>query len=66
MIDTGNKAIPVEVKAETNLKSKSLRTYTEKFDPPTVIRTSMTDYKEEEERLINLPLYMIESLIEFR
>ena len=41
IIDTGEHIIPVEVKAEVNLRSKSLKTYHEKFSPDVCIRTSM-------------------------
>lgn len=61
IIDTGEQIVPVEVKAEVNLKAKSLKTYHEKFAPDTSIRTSMADYKREE-WLINLPLYAIEQI----
>lgn len=61
VVDTGDLIIPVEVKAEVNLRAKSLKTYQEKFSPAVSIRTSMTDYKKED-RLINLPLYAIEQL----
>lgn len=61
VIDTGREVVPIEVKAETNLKAKSLKTYFEKFNPKTSIRTAMTDYKEEE-WLVNLPLWAIESV----
>lgn len=60
VIDTGRQVIPVEVKAETNLRAKSLRTYKEKFEPELSIRTSMADYKKED-WLVNLPLYTIEN-----
>ena len=63
IVDTGEAIIPLEVKAEVNLKAKSLRTYKEKFEPKLSIRTSMADYKEED-WLINLPLYAIEELAE--
>ena len=63
IVDTGEAIIPLEVKAEVNLKAKSLRTYKEKFEPNLSIRTSMADYKEED-WLINLPLYAIEELAE--
>lgn len=33
VVDTGEKIVPVEVKAEVNLKAKSLKTYREKFLP---------------------------------
>lgn len=61
IVDTGEQIIPVEVKAETNLKAKSLKIYREKFDPELSVRTSMADYKKEE-WLLNLPLYAIESI----
>ena len=61
LVDTGDTVIPVEVKAEVNLRSKSLKTYVEKFLPDIAIRTSMSDYKNEE-WLLNLPLYAIENL----
>ncbi len=61
VVDTGEQIIPVEVKAETNLKAKSLKTYQEKFSPEVSVRTSMTDFKKEE-WLVNLPLYAIEQI----
>lgn len=62
VVDTGDKAIPVEVKAETNLKAKSLKSYIERFNPELAVRTSMSDYKQEH-LLTNLPLYAIEEII---
>lgn len=59
LIDNGIDVIPIEVKAETNLKAKSLKSYYEKFQPKISVRTSMSDYKKEE-WLLNLPLYEIE------
>jgi Predicted ATPase (AAA+ superfamily) len=61
LIDNGNETIPIEVKAETNLKAKSLKTFVEKFSPKTAIRTSMTDYKQED-WLLNLPLWAVETV----
>lgn len=61
VVDTGEQIIPVEVKAEVNLMAKSLKTYREKYKPEISIRTSMSDYKEED-WLINLPLYAIGNL----
>ena len=54
--------MPVEVKAEVNLRAKSLKTYQEKFSPEVSVRTSMADYKKEE-WLVNLPLYAIDQII---
>ena len=61
IVDTGQRIVPVEVKAEVNLKAKSLKTYREKFLPEVCVRTSMTDYKKEE-WLVNLPLYAIDQI----
>ena len=59
LIDTGNEIVPIEVKAETNLKAKSLKTFCEKYNPKMAIRTSMTVYKQED-WLLNLPLWAVE------
>lgn len=61
VIDTGIQVVPVEVKAEVNLRAKSLKMYHEKFAPEISIRTSMADYKKED-WLENLPLYAVEEL----
>ena len=58
LIDNGETVIPVEVKAEVNLKAKSLKTYYEKYQPKISVRTSMADYKKED-WLVNLPLYAV-------
>lgn len=58
LIDDGNKVIPLEVKAELNLKAKSLKTYREKYSPKVAVRTSMADYKEND-GLVDMPLYMM-------
>jgi len=56
-----NIIIPVEVKAEENLQAKSLKVYREKFRPEVSIRTSMSDYRKED-NLTNLPLFTISEL----
>ena len=61
VVDTGELIVPIEVKAEVNLRAKSLKTYQEKFSPEVSVRTSMADYKREE-WLINLPLYAIDQI----
>ncbi len=61
IVDTGERIIPIEVKAETNLRAKSLKVYKEKFDPELAVRASMADYKNEG-WLLNLPLYAIENI----
>lgn len=61
VVDTGEEIVPLEVKAEINLKAKSLKNYHEKYNPPVSIRTSMADYKKED-WVVNLPLYAIEEI----
>lgn len=58
LIDDGDKVIPLEVKAELNLKAKSLKTYREKYSPEVAVRTSMADYKEND-GLVDMPLYIM-------
>lgn len=61
ILDTGEQIVPVEVKAEVNLKAKSLKTYREKFSLAISVRTSMADYRKED-WLVNLPLYAVEGI----
>ncbi len=61
VVDTGEMIIPIEVKAEVNLKAKSLKAFRDKFSPEVAVRTSMADF-EKQEGLINLPLYAIEQI----
>lgn len=63
LVQSVGRIIPVEVKAEENLKAKSLRIYCAKFAPEIAIRTSMSDFRKEE-WLTNVPLYAIGSYFE--
>lgn len=58
LVDDGEKVIPLEVKAEINLRAKSLKSYREKYSPEVAVRTSMADYKEND-GLVDVPLYVI-------
>lgn len=58
VIQHENNFIPVEVKAEENLKAKSLKVFTDKFAPALSVRTSMSDFRIKDQ-FINLPLYAI-------
>jgi hypothetical protein len=53
-----NEVIPIEVKAAENLQAKSLKTFCQKYNPETAIRTSLSDYRKET-WLTNVPLYAI-------
>lgn len=59
VVDTGETVVPIEVKAEVNLKAKSLKTFCEKFNTENAVRTSIADYRKDD-WLTNLPLYAIE------
>ena len=52
---------PVEVKAGENLQAKSLKAFKKKYPETLAIRSSMSDYREEE-WLTNLPLYAVFTL----
>ncbi|MDA3978499.1 ATP-binding protein, partial [Gallibacterium sp. AGMB14963] len=54
--------IPIEVKAEENLKAKSLKVYVEQFQPKQAVRFSMADYREQD-WLVNVPLYAISTIV---
>lgn len=58
IVQDKNEIIPIEVKAEENVKSKSLKVYVDKFSPKIALRTSMNAYREES-WLVNVPLYAI-------
>lgn len=58
LIQISGNVIPVEVKAAENLKTKSLRSFHEKYHPRVSVRTSMSDYREEP-TMINMPLYAV-------
>ncbi len=57
------KCIPIEVKAEENLHAKSLKAFCDKFKPEMAIRSSMSDYREQE-WMINVPLYLLEQYLD--
>lgn len=62
IIQSENNIIPLEVKAEENLQAKSLKTFYEKYNNKNCIRTSMSDYREQE-WIKNIPLYHINELL---
>lgn len=53
--------IPIEVKAEENMKAKSLKVYVEQFQPQKAIRFSMADYREQD-WMVNVPLYVVKNM----
>lgn len=58
MIQHSCYCIPIEVKAEENLKARSLKAFCDKFSPDVAIRTSMSNYRKQD-WLCNVPLYAL-------
>ena len=56
LIQKGDEIIPIEVKAEENLKAKSLSAFVARYPSLHAIRLSMSDYREQE-WMTNVPLY---------
>lgn len=61
LVQTEEKIVPIEVKAEENLQAKSLKTFVQKYDIKDAVRTSMSDFREQE-WMVNFPLYNIGNL----
>lgn len=62
VFQNGNKIIPVEVKAEENLRAKSLKQFCMDHAGTTGIRISMSMYRRQD-WMINLPLYAVERIL---
>lgn len=58
LIQKGMDAVPIEVKAETNVRSQSLKAFYDKFHPKHSVRLSLLNYKEQE-WMVNIPLYAV-------
>lgn len=56
LIQHGTDIVPIEVKSEENLKSKSLTAFLQQHENMHGIRFSMSPYREQE-RMTNVPLY---------
>ena len=61
LIQKGKEVIPIEVKAESNLKSKSLRVYHDKFLPELSVRISASDYTDQG-WMKNIPLWCVSGI----
>lgn len=58
LVQDGRKIYPIEVKAEENLKAKSLRAFADKYDGVHARRFSMSGYRDQE-WMRNVPLYAV-------
>ena len=64
IFQSGMDIVPLEVKASENLQAKSLKSYCARYKPKHAIRTSMSDYRQEE-WLTNIPLYAINGILNY-
>jgi predicted AAA+ superfamily ATPase len=63
LYEDAGKVIPVEVKAEENLRSKSLGAFCRKYGLDTAVRFSLADYREQD-WMTNIPLYAVSTSIQ--
>lgn len=61
LIQKKGDVIPIEVKAEENLRARSLRQFAADYSPVEAFRLSMSDYRRES-WMTNLPLYAAETI----
>ena len=59
VVQLDNYVIPVEVKAEKNLKAKSLKNFIQEYKSQKAVRTSLADYKLNDNNLYDIPIYAI-------
>ncbi len=64
LIQHRNRIIPVEVKSDENIKSRSLSVYRQHFTPELSLRFSLRNLKKDE-GFINLPLFMVDYATKF-
>ena len=62
MIEASGKVVPVEVKAEDNVKAKSLRLFVQRYPGMKGVRFSMMSYRDQD-WMVNVPLYCCGSYI---
>lgn len=59
VIQVKNDIIPIEVKSDESIRSKSLTVYNDLYQPPVRIRYSLKNLKKDD-GLINIPLFMVD------
>ena len=64
LVQMDDKIGPIKVKAEENLQEKRLRIFVQKYNMKYAVRTSMSDYREQE-WMVNFPLYYIGNLNQY-
>jgi predicted AAA+ superfamily ATPase len=56
LIQKENQVVPIEVKSAENIRSRSLKSYYDKYQPSICLRTSLAGFKKQE-WMQNIPLY---------
>lgn len=59
LIQVKNDIIPIEVKSDESIRSKSLAVYNDLYQPPVRIRYSLRNLKRDD-GLLNIPLFMVD------
>lgn len=59
LVQMKNDIIPIEVKSDENIRSKSLTVYNDLYQPPVRIRYSLKNLKKDV-GLLNIPLFMVD------
>jgi len=60
VLEINGKVIPIEVKAGTNTKAKSLQAYINKYDPQYALKFTGNQYGfDDKNKVYNFPLYMV-------
>ena len=58
LVQKGMNVVPIEVKAENNVRSQSLKAFYDKFKPEHSVRFSLLGHKDQE-WMENIPLYAV-------
>ena len=58
LIQKKKQVVPIEVKAEANVRSQSLKAFADKYHPEVAVRLSLRKYCHQE-WLVNIPLYAV-------
>lgn len=59
LIQTKNEIVPIEVKSDENIRSKSLTVYKDLYNPTIRLRYSFRNLKRDGD-LLNIPLFMVD------
>ncbi len=61
LVECEDGIVPIEAKAERNVRAKSLGVFREKFAPSIAVRTSLSSYSRKD-GLVDIPLYALSTL----